>query len=42
MKDNEEKYGGQVYYTSTSTNGVPPPLVSTPFIAQDNGTIHFN
>ncbi len=37
MKDNEEKYGGQLYYTSNSTNGITPPLVTTNFNIQDNG-----
>lgn len=38
MNDNEEKYGGQVYHTSNSSSGVPPPLVTTKFNVQDNGT----
>ena len=42
MKDNEDKFGGDVYHTSQSSTGFPPPLVTTKFTVQDNGKYVLN
>ena len=41
MRDNKEKFGGQVYHTSNSSAGITPPLVTTSFNVQDNGNHYY-
>ena len=35
MKENRDRYTGQVY--AAAPQAAPPPLVTTPFIIQDQG-----